>query len=174
MIIYIKPTKLDGEITAAGLYAEYLNGASLIGNRIKVNGGKDIVKYLLSFNAKGTMFDLTEKEDYLPMLSFCACYACSDTQITSNDKDLVKETVTAIKDMGGYAEVTDYGLIVHGKDGIRGGKVTVNDSRVALAVVIASTCADEKSEICGVESIKEIAPTFIEDFISLGGQIKTI
>ena len=32
---------------------------------------KDIVKYLLSFNAKGTKLDLTEKEDYLPILSFC-------------------------------------------------------------------------------------------------------
>ena len=174
MLVRITPTKLDGEITINGLYAEYLNGASLIGNRIKVNGEKDIVKYLLSFNAKGTKLDLTEKEDYLPILSFCACYACSKTEIAVGNIDLAKQTVLAIKGMVGFAEIIDNGLVVHGKDGISGGKLLVKDSRVALGALIASTCADGESEIDGVETIKEIAPNFLEDFISLGGKIQII
>lgn len=174
MTIRVTPTKLDGEITIQGLLAEYLNGASLIGNRIKVIGNKDIVKYLLSYNAKGTKFDLTEKEDYLPILSFCACYACSDTKITANNKDLINQTVAAINDMGGFAEVSDHGLIVHGKDSLCGGKVNVQDYRVILSAIIGATCAEQESVIFNAEKVVEIAPNFFDEFISLGGKIQNI
>lgn len=174
MTVKIIPSKLDGEITTAGLYAEYLNGASLIGNRIKVNGNKDIVKYLLSYNAKGTSFDLTEREDYIPILAFCACFACSDTKITAGNKELIKETISAITSMGGFTEATEYGFIVHGKDSLNGGEVKANDKRVLLASLIASTCANQPSTIYGVEKIEEIAPNFINEFVSLGGDLKLL
>lgn len=182
MEIRILPQRLDGVLWADKCKTEdavYYISANAFGNRVKVvlpegreNIAAEIKSLLLSFNAKGTTFDLSEKSYFLPMLSFCACYAFSDTVITVTDLRLASCTADAINALGGKAELVGNTLKIGGNAALKGGTADVGENiSVAKAVIFAATCADSPVSV-KIKNPAILGEDFISAFSSLGGKIE--
>ena len=178
MVIKITPAKLDGVHYSDGSDDEiYYIAANAFGNRVRVDAADkaragEIKNLLLAFNAKGTAFDLTERGDLVPIISFCACYAFSDTLIKVADNDLANRIANAINGLGGKAEFCRDTLKVCGKAGLNGGSVDAgNNVSVAKAAIFAATCAD--SDVT-VSCDADLGERFFKTFRSLGGQIEVL
>ena len=170
--------------------AAYFLGANAFGNRVRVTGlsensfqeEKAVKKALLAFNAKGTVLDVSEFPSLTPILAVCACYACSRTVIKNFTEVRLKEgertqaLVGILNKLGGDARLTEEGLVIEGKGGLKGGAIvdSFGDARLAMAAAFAATLADNPVTLLTAQAVKKLYPDFFNDFIKLGGKVSVL
>ena len=185
---YLSPLKaaVDGDYSLAA----YFIAADAFGNRVRVTGLKqngnqpdsDIKRLLLAFNAKGTVLDLKDNSDLMPILAVCACYACSETRIINVARHKLKETdrteamIFNINKLGGKAELIDGVIKIEGKGGLKGGAIvdSFGDSRIAMAMAFAATLAFEPVTLLTAQAVNKVYPGFFNDFAKLGGKLSVL
>ena len=80
-----------------------------------------------------------------------------------------------INSLGGRAEATDDGLIIHGVKRFTGGQVDgFRDHRIVMAAAIGALCADGEVTITTPHSVNKSYPSFFEVYNSLGGKANVI
>ncbi len=182
--------KMDGVFSVKGDYflGSYLTGANVFGNRVRIldfdpsqkRGGANVKDLMLAFRAKGTILEIAENVELLPILAVTATFACSETQIRlkevlKENAQFIEKTVDCISKLGGEAQITDYGVRILGRSFLKGGaEVDANeDLRLSLALILVGTVTEEKVCVKNVSIINKIYPDLIENLRSLGANIKT-
>ena len=185
---YISPLKatVDGDYSLAA----YFIAADAFGNRVRVTGLNEnskqadsgIKDLLLAFNAKGTVLDLKNNSDLMPILAICACYACSETIIKNVPEHKLKETertkamVYNINKLGGKASVSSEGIKIEGKGALKGGAIvdSFGDPRIAMAMTLAATLAEEPVTLLTAQAVNKVYPGFFNEFSRLGGKLSAL
>ncbi len=123
-----------------------------------------------------TEIDATHIPDLVPILAVLAASRMGTTRIFGAERLRIKESdrlfamTKCINDLGGRAEETPDGMIIHGTGKLKGGVVeSFNDHRIAMAAGIASTICENEVTILGAECVKKSYPSFFDDFRKLGG-----
>ena len=179
-------TAVDGDYSIAAYYM----AADAFGNRVRVTGlqdksGRDcavVKKLLLAFNAKGTVLDLKNNSDLMPILAVCACYSSSETVIRNVYKHRLKETdrtdamVANLNKLGGKAFTTPDGLRIEGTNGLKGGAIvdSFGDARIAMAMAFAATLAEQPVTLLTAQAVNKVYSGFFNDFAKLGGKLSVL
>ena len=173
--------KVEGDYTASA----FIMGANVFGNRVRITGlnpesvqtDKKIKDLLLTFNAKGTTFDMTGQTELIYVLTACACFAFSNTQIKGcptegEEGKSFMAFVNAINKMGATATLCDGTLTVEGKAGIKGGVMVdcVGDAKIAITCSLMATVSEEPITLLSVGSANKLYPNFFNEFKMLGGK----
>ena len=145
-----------------------LNSASAQGDRAAASLLKKI----------GGSIDVIDTPDLMPILSaVAAALPGVNTRITGaarlrlKESDRLSAMAAAICALGGEAEETPDGLVIHGK-ALTGGTVDgQNDHRVVMSAAIAATACRGPVTILGAEAVNKSYPMFFVDFSCLGGVI---
>lgn len=183
---YVSPSVLAVE--GNGLtYANFFC-ANAFGNRVRVTGlpensvqsEKNCKNLLLAFNAKGTSLDVKDCQDLCFILSVVACYSCSETVIKNVPKGKNAETMnyfaTCLNKLGASVSYSDGELRIQGRGGVKGGAIvdSFGDGRIAMALAMLSTCADEPVTLLSAHAVTKYCPTFFNDFKMLGGKCSVL
>ena len=112
--------------------------------------------------------------DELPLIGLLGCFADGDTVITGAQELRVKESdriagvVEALTALGGEAEATEDGFVVHGTGGLRGGTVhSRGDHRMAMLGAVAGLASSEGVTVEGMEAAAVSYPRFLDDLATL-------
>ena len=145
-----------------------------MGGDISVEADRLIVK---KSQTQGTVIDVSQCPDLVPILGVVGSLSKGTTTIINGERLRFKEsdrlmaTADVLNKLGGNIEETADGLVIHGVSGFTGGHVeSHNDHRIAMAVAIASICADGKIILDGAEAVNKSYPHFWEDFTAMGGE----
>lgn len=176
---YISPgsIRVEGDWSAAAFWL----AANRMGSEIEVSGldpdsaqGDRVVEKLLC----APFINASDTPDLVPALAVCAALQPHETVITGAARLRIKESdrLSAIGNMltnlGTSVKVTEDGLIIAGKNALKGGSVNgMNDHRIVMAAAVAATCAEEPVTITGAEAVEKSYPDFFRDFEKLGGKI---
>lgn len=154
-----------------GLLSTGLNEASIQGDRA-------VRELKMKIAAGNAVIDARDVPDLVPVLSVLAAAVPGNTTFTHAERLRIKEsdriisTVNMIRALGGDAEETADGLIVRGKERLRGGRVnSCNDHRIAMSAAVMSIACEDQVVIDGAEAVAKSYPAFWEDFEKLGGKI---
>ncbi len=130
---------------------------------------------------KGTVIDASQINDLVPALAVCAALAQGETRITHAERLRLKESDRlhamreAIIGLGGRAEETEDGLLIHGVPELLGGKVKgENDHRIVMALAAASLRSKNPVTVTDAWSIRKTYPRFFEDLKKLGGILNVV
>ncbi len=116
--------------------------------------------------------------DLIPILALAATVAKGTTVVRNAERlrikesDRLKTVYETLKALGADIDETKDGLIIRGKERLKGGVVSsFNDHRIAMMAAIASLVCEESVTILQAEAINKSYPGFYEDFVKLGGQV---
>ena len=108
--------------------------------------------------------------DEIPIIAVIACFAEGDTIIRDAQELRIKESdrlsaiYNGLSKMGADIEITDDGLIIHGRGRLKGAEVSsFGDHRIAMALSIAALAADGTTIIDDVECINVSYPNFYNE-----------
>lgn len=108
--------------------------------------------------------------DEIPIIAVLACFAEGDTIIRDAQELRIKESdrlsaiYNGLSKMGADIEITDDGLIIHGRGRLKGAEVSsFGDHRIAMALSIAALAADGTTIIDDVECINVSYPNFYNE-----------
>jgi len=143
----------------------------------KVERGGDVVK-VSGGELRGAIIDLNSAPDALPALSVAAAAAKGETAFINVAQARIKETdritvmVSELQKMGIDARELPDGMVVRGGR-LQGARVDGhNDHRIVMALAIAGMNAEGETEILTAESAAITYPSFVEDFRTLGADIR--
>ncbi|WP_426350741.1 3-phosphoshikimate 1-carboxyvinyltransferase [Alloiococcus sp. CFN-8] len=130
---------------------------------------------------KGQEIDVSEIPDLLPILAVVASlsqgttYLKNASRLRLKESDRLATTSSMLKALGGTVEELPDGLIIKGKDRLKGGITeSFGDHRIAMAAAIAAIRAKDKVIIKDAQAINKSYPDFFEDYKALGGKINVI
>ncbi len=156
---------------AGGLVCTGLNASSAQGDRA-------VRQLKTRIAAGGAVIDAGNVPDLVPVLSVLAAVSPGDTVFTHaqrlrlKESDRLETTVRMLRGLGGDAEETDDGIVVHGKSALSGGSVdSCRDHRIAMSAAVASIACRDRVVITGAEAVGKSYPAFWDDFEALGGII---
>lgn len=121
---------------------------------------------------KGTEINLSDAPDLLPAVAAMATFAQGETVIKGIEDETERMSLVAqqLNSIGATIIEQHDCLIIEGTDTVSGGTAnTLGDHRIAMALAIATTCADSIVCIEDSECINKSYPQFWEHFNSLGG-----
>ncbi|AFA49376.1 3-phosphoshikimate 1-carboxyvinyltransferase [Acetobacterium woodii] len=125
----------------------------------------------------GIEIDVSQCPDLAPILAVLGSMSSGTTTIVNGERLRLKEsdrlmsTADVLNKLGGNIEETTDGLVIHGVQGFTGGHVqSYNDHRIAMAVGIASICANGKIILDGADAVNKSYPHFWDDFKKSGGE----
>ncbi|MGH4117577.1 3-phosphoshikimate 1-carboxyvinyltransferase [Clostridium sp.] len=173
---------LGGEIQCEDMNINSLQGDKAIvdiimrmGGNISIEQGK--IKVSKS-KTHGVIIDASEFPDLVPILAVLASLSKGTTKIINAGRlrikecDRLKAMATELTKLGGNVVETEDGLIIHGKENLRGGTVdSYNDHRIAMSLSIASIRCSKPVIITDSACIKKSYPEFYKDFVMLGGKV---
>jgi 3-phosphoshikimate 1-carboxyvinyltransferase len=129
---------------------------------------------------QGLDIDCRNIPDLFPILSVVGAFAEGKTvlynaeNIRLKESDRISSMARELKKMGVEVLEENDKLTVFHCDDLKGVAFNHdNDHRVAMALVIAALYASSNSLISDIDIIKDSYPSFLEDLIKLGAQIKT-
>lgn len=165
-----------------GLYPESLQGDRGILKVIEKMGGKLVIEEdgvsAIPGKLRGCRIDVSQIPDLVPAIAVMAALAEGETVITNAERLRIKESdrLSAMAEqlniLGATIIEKKDGLVIEGVSRLSGGTVnSMNDHRIAMALAIASTCADDVVVIEDSGCVSKSYPHFWKDFESLGGQI---
>ncbi len=169
----------EGDWSAAAFWL----GADVLGSEVTVDGlnpascqGDKAIQALLA--RIGGAIDVTDTPDLMPIVSaVAAAMPGKETVITGGARLRLKESdriaamAETIRALGGSAEETPDGLVIHGTN-LRGGAVDGRrDHRIVMSAAIAATACQGPVSIRGAEAVNKSYPNFWRDFEALGGII---
>lgn len=142
-----------------------------------INIFKDYIEAEKS-NTKEITIDASECPDLVPILAVLGSLSTGTTKIINAQRlrikecDRLKAMATELKKIGANIKELKDGLIIKGKEHLRGGNVdSWNDHRIAMALAIASIRCTKPLIIENSDSVNKSYPDFWEDFKSVGGNI---
>lgn len=128
----------------------------------------------------GTVVDVREIPDALPILAVAAASASGETRFVNaarlrlKESDRLSSVAAMLRALGGKAEELPEGLIVKG-GGLTGGRVDgCGDHRIIMAAAIAATVCSEDVIITGAQAVRKSYPHFFDDYSILGGIVHVI
>jgi len=112
--------------------------------------------------------------DLIPILSVVAAKAPGTTRIYNagrlrlKESDRIETVHRLLTDLGGQAEQTSDGLLIHGGKPLAGGTVdSCNDHRIAMAAAVASALCTGPVTVTGAQAVEKSYPHFWEDLEAL-------
>ena len=117
--------------------------------------------------------DAADIPDLVPALAVIAAYAEGETRIYNaarlrlKESDRIASTSSLLRQLGADVSETDDGLIIRGKQRLRGGRVSVaeyNDHRIAMSAAAASVGCTEPVIVDDMSSINKSYPEFLSDW----------
>lgn len=127
---------------------------------------------------RGIEVDVNDFVDALPILSVISCFANTPSVITGaevcrrKESDRIAAIATELTKMGAKIEEFKEGLKVY-PSLLMGAHVEgYKDHRIAMSLIVAALGADGPTVVNGVEYIAKTYPTFLYDFLSMGGRIE--
>lgn len=122
----------------------------------------------------GAVIDASDIPDLVPLICAVAAGASGDTVILNagrlrlKESDRIKTTAAMINSLGGFAEETDDGLVIHGTGSLRGGQFpTADDHRIAMAGALAASISKESVYAENASCAGKSYPGFWDDLFSL-------
>ena len=149
-----------------------------MGADVQINGTEITVK---KNKLNGITVDASDIPDAVPIISVVAAACKGDTKIINagrlriKESDRIKAVVEMINSVGGKAEETDDGMIIHGGNTLNGGKVTgYNDHRIVMSASIMSCLCKGNVEITDSNAVEKSYPDFFNDFNKMGGNVNVL
>lgn len=146
-----------------------------MGGDISIEEGKIETK---KSKTRGIIIDASECPDLVPILAVLAALSEGTTKIINASRlrikecDRLKAMATELTKLGSDIVETEDGLIIQGKEKLKGGTVdSWNDHRIAMALSVASIRCREPVIITNSACVKKSYPKFYSDFEMLGGII---
>ncbi len=140
----------------------------------KVLWGDGYVDIISCGRLEAEDIDAKNIPDLVPALAVMAAFAKGTTRIYGagrlriKESDRIATTAAMIRDLGGEVTETDDGLIIVGKEKLRGGRVlSENDHRIAMAAAAASVGCMSEVVVDDMSCINKSYPCFVEDFRGL-------
>lgn len=148
------------------------------GNITDIEGGYQVTRSELT----ATIVDIEQCPDLGPISTAIACLADGTTDVKNAGRLRIKESdrleaiQTAMNELGGFVLSDADTLTIGGKPKLDGdGDVdSFKDHRIVMSVVSISTMCKKPFIIRDADSINKSYPSFFDDFISLGGNVKYI
>lgn len=151
---------------------------SLAGARIRQTSSGIIVK---AGRLKGFEFDISDCPDLAPPLAVLALACKGKTVLRGTGRLVAKESNRSralhetLSILGANITSGENTIEIEGGVELKGGTVnSFNDHRIAMANAVAALLCRETVIIEEMESINKSYPGFIDDFLSLGGNIRII
>jgi len=130
---------------------------------------------------QGIEIDAANIPDLIPVVSVIASVSAGTTKIINAERLRIKESdrlhalCDCLNTLGADIEELPDGLIIKGKENLRGGTVSgYNDHRIVMSMAIAALCCSEPVVINGAEAVSKSYPNFFSDFKKLGGEVTVI
>lgn len=191
------PHRIEGDWSAA---AYWLCAAAAKGNDISVcglsertyQGDSSILSELRKMDATvcaderitvhadelfGIQFDASSSPDLVPPIAVLCALNHGESRIynaaalRTKESDRLKALEVMLTSMGIDATTSDDELIIRGGT-LHGAKLcSFSDHRIAMAAILLASLADSPSTLDDADCIAKSYPDFLNDFISLGGQI---
>ncbi len=173
---------IGSSIKCTDLNINSLQGDRVILDIVKEMGGtisadSNIIEISPS-RTKGTIIDAAQCPDLVPVLAVLGALSSGITKIINAERLRIKESdrlraiATELNKLGGDVRELEDGLIIKGKENLKGGVVdSWNDHRIAMALAIASIKCTEPVTITNSDAVKKSYPQFWRDFVKLGGEI---
>ncbi len=124
----------------------------------------------------GTIKSISSKSGAVPIISVVAIACNGNIKIINAQRlrikksDRIKSVVEMINSVGGNAEETDDGLIIHGGIPLKGGNVNgYNDHRIVMSASILSTLCKNNVTITDGNAVEKSYPDFWGCFNKIGG-----
>lgn len=150
-------------------------------NMNSTQGDRCIASYYDALCQDGdVVLDVSQCPDLVPPLAVHAAVRAGTTYITNAARLRIKEsdrlaTVTqTLNALGAKIEEHPDSLTIHGVEQLTGG-ISVdccNDHRIAMMAAVAATRCNAPITLMGAQCVEKSYPTFWEDYVRLGGQIK--
>lgn len=126
---------------------------------------------------KGVCIDAADCPDIIPVLAVLASVSAGKTEIINAGRLRIKECdrlhaiATELNKLGASVRELPEGLVIEGKDFLRGGGEVDcwNDHRIAMSLAIASSRCRKGFLMHGAECVRKSYPGFWQDFAALGG-----
>lgn len=120
--------------------------------------------------------NVSQCPDLVPIIAVLCTVKAGFFRITGAERVRIKESnrllaiATELNKLGAYITETEDGLEIVGNRQLTGGTVEAwQDHRIAMALAIAATCANDVVTILGKDSVNKSYPEFWKDFRALGG-----
>lgn len=174
---------LGSNIKCKDLSIQSLQGDKAILDIIQKMDGKIQVKEdfieIQESKTKGSIIDASECPDLVPILAVLGSLSKGTTKIINAERLRIKESdrlkaiSTELNKLGANIKELKDGLIIEGKEKLKGGAVvdSWNDHRIAMALAIASIKCTDSIIITGSDAVNKSYPDFWKDFVGLGGKI---
>lgn len=167
---FLAANELGNEVECPGLNADSLQGDKEIINIINKYGClKD-----------ETAIDASQIPDLVPIIAVMASLKNNHTTVITNarrlrlkESDRLKAISTELGKLGASIRETEDGLIIKGKQSLKGNaKVNSwNDHRIAMSLAVAATKCENEIILENHMAVSKSYPHFWEDYKSLGGVI---
>ena len=125
---------------------------------------------------KGVTLDASQVPDLVPPAAALMAFADGESRIINagrlrlKESDRLKSTALLLASLGGEVKELTDGLIISGRESLRGGNVcSFGDHRIAMAAAEAACGCREKVIIDGAEAVQKSYPGFWRDFGGLEG-----
>jgi 3-phosphoshikimate 1-carboxyvinyltransferase len=149
-----------------------------MGADVQISGNEITVK---KNNLKGITIDASDIPDIVPIISVVATACTGETRIINaqrlriKESDRIKSVTRMINSVGGYAEETDDGMIIHGGKTLKGGKVNgYNDHRIVMSASILSILCENNVTITDSNAVEKSYPDFWKCFNKMGGSLNVL
>lgn len=170
---------IGGEVTVTGMDLDDPQGdrrivdvIRMVGADVTVDGDEVTAR---KKELKGCDIDMGEIPDLFPITAVLLSTAEGDSrlygapQLKFKESNRIETVVNMINAIGGNAEATDDGCIIHGRPSLKGGRIIhKGDHRIMMSAAIASLVCDGPVEMDNVECCAVSYPDFVEQMDSLG------
>lgn len=171
-------TVTDLDINSPQGDKKILDVLTSMGADVKISGNEITVKMN---KLNGITVDASDIPDAVPIISVVATACNGDTKIINaqrlriKESDRIKSVVEMINSVGGSAEETVDGIIIHGGKPLKGGKVNgYNDHRIVMSASILSCLCQSNVEITDFNAVEKSYPDFFNDFSKMGGNLDVL
>ena len=173
----------DGGITVCGLEQGSHQGDRAIMGALALLGARvSRANQLVAasrFPLSGCTLNVSDCPDLVPPLSVVAAQAqgltliCGARRLRLKESDRLATVSACIEAMGGKVEETGDGMVIHGKEQLKGGTVdAAGDHRIAMMAAIAACFADGPTTIIGADCVRKSYPAFFNHLQALGARIE--
>lgn len=142
-------------------------------------GDRAVMEAAAAIAAGNATIDAQNIPDLVPVLAVLASVSPGKTGFINAGRLRIKESdrLAAVSAMlnalgGDVTELPD-GLVVRGKDRLRGGSVdSINDHRIAMSAAVAAIACEGPVTVLDAQCVSKSYPAFWADYAALGGRVK--
>ncbi len=143
-------------------------------------GDRAVTEAAAAIQKGDAVIDARDIPDLVPVLAVLASVSPGTTRFINARRLRIKESdrLATVHEMlsalGADIDETEDGLIVRGREHLRGGSVHARgDHRIAMSAAVAAIACEGEVTIENAESVTKSYPAFWRDYALLGGDVKT-